>query len=233
MIQKKNQKTNIISKCINFIHGRIKIKGRDNKFDSAFFKNKKSYLRIEGNNNEIIVGGNAKKSNISIQIYGDNNKIIFGDNFKMNGIIDIGFKWHNKVNNAIIKIGNNTDINAANIIILEPDSQITIGDNCLFASEIDIWASDTHSIIDLEGNLLNYGGKIEIGNHVWIGKGVKISKNAKISDSSIVGWASVVSKKFEEPNVVIAGNPAKIVKQNVNWDELSPHNFKTKKSMLT
>lgn len=227
-MSQKNKKINIISKCLNFIQGRIKIKGKNNYFDFNFFKNKKSYLRIEGDNNQIVVGKNAEKSNLSIQIYGDNNKIIFGDNFKMNGIIDIGFKWHNKVNNAIIKIGNNTDINAANIIILEPDSEITIGNDCLFASEIDIWASDTHSITDLEGNLINYGGKIEIGNHVWIGKGVKISKKVKISDNSIVGWASVVSKKFEESNVVIAGNPAKIVKQNVDWNKLSPHNYKTK-----
>lgn len=217
-----------ISNIIKKLDGRIKIKGKNNHFDTDFTAKNKIYMKIEGNNNQIITSKTSKKSNLSIQIYGDNNIIIIGDNSGMNGIIDIGFKWHNKVNNAIIKIGTNTEINAATIVILEPDSQITIGDNCLFASEIDIWASDTHSIIDLENNLLNYGGKIEIGNHVWVGKGVKISKYAKISDNSIVGWASIVSGKFEEPNVIIAGNPAKVVKQNINWNELSPYNFKTK-----
>lgn len=219
-----------MKKFFNFlkrINGKIKVKGKNNCFDANFIANNKVYLRIEGNNNQIITGNTSKKSELSIQIYGDNNKIIIGDNYKVNGMIDIGFKWHNKVNNAIIKIGTNAHINAASIVILEPNSQITIGENCLFASEIDIWASDTHSIIDLEGNLLNYGGKIEIGNHVWVGKGVKISKYTKIADNSIVGWSSVVSGKFEDPNVIIAGNPAKIVKQNINWHELSPHNYKT------
>lgn len=46
----------------------------------------------------------------------------------------------------------------------------------------------------------------------------KIGKNVKISDNSIVGWGSIVTRKFDEPNVIIAGIPAKVVKRGVNWD---------------
>lgn len=220
----------MIKQLINLtkkLEKKIRIKGQNNSFDLDFLNKNKIYLRVEGDGNEIIAGKSLRKSDISIQIYGDNNKIIIGDNLKMNGIINIGFKWHNKTNNSTITIGNNVEINGANILLLEPNSQIRIGNNCLFANDIDIWASDTHSIVDSDGNLLNYGGHIEIGDHVWIGKNVKISKFAKISDNSIIGWSSVVSKKFEERNVIIAGNPAKVIKNNVNWDNLSPHNYKT------
>jgi len=44
---------------------------------------------------------------------------------------------------------------------------------------------------------------------------VKINKNTKISDDSIVGWGSIVTKKFEDKNIIIAGTPAKIVKRNI------------------
>ena len=43
-------------------------------------------------------------------------------------------------------------------------------------------------------------------------------KNVKIADNSIVGWGSIVTKEFNEPNVIIAGIPAKIVKRGINWD---------------
>ena len=60
--------------------------------------------------------------------------------------------------------------------------------------------------------------RVDIGNHVWVGKDVKIGKNARISDHRILGWGSIVSKEFDEPHVILAGMPAKIVKRGINWD---------------
>ena len=44
-----------------------------------------------------------------------------------------------------------------------------------------------------------------------------ICKNVRIADNSIIGAHAVVTKSFSEKNSVIAGNPAKIVKQGVEW----------------
>lgn len=35
--------------------------------------------------------------------------------------------------------------------------------------------------------------------------------------NSVVGHSTVVAKKFTDKNVVIAGNPAKIIKTDINW----------------
>ena len=43
-------------------------------------------------------------------------------------------------------------------------------------------------------------------------------QECEIADNSIVGWGSIVTKEFNEPNVIIAGIPAKIVKRGINWD---------------
>ena len=59
----------------------------------------------------------------------------------------------------------------------------------------------------------------------WIGKDVKIGKNVRIADNSIVGWGSIVTKRFEEPNVILAGIPAKVVKHGVNWDRKSINKY--------
>jgi len=38
---------------------------------------------------------------------------------------------------------------------------------------------------------------------------------------------SVVTKPFEESNIILAGNPAKIVKRNINWDRRLIDTYKT------
>lgn len=43
-------------------------------------------------------------------------------------------------------------------------------------------------------------------------------KNAQINANCIVGANSLVTKKFSEQYVVIAGNPAKIIKDDIEWD---------------
>ncbi len=56
-----------------------------------------------------------------------------------------------------------------------------------------------------------------IGNHVWIGENALILKGVKIGDNSIVGAGSVVTKDVPN-NSIVAGNPARIIKNNINWE---------------
>ena len=60
-------------------------------------------------------------------------------------------------------------------------------------------------------------GNVIIGDRVWVGTLATILKNAQIANDTIVGACSVVAKKFDTPNVAIAGNPAKIIKEGVAW----------------
>lgn len=96
---------------------------------------------------------------------------------------------------------------------------VTIGRDCLFAGNIDIRTGDYHAIFAKDtGKLLNYDQCVRIGNHVWVASDVFISKGVVISDNSVIGAHSVVTRKFNEGNVIIAGTPAKIVKGNIDWD---------------
>ena len=96
---------------------------------------------------------------------------------------------------------------------------IIIGEDCMFSYNINVRTGDYHTIVEKGTHkVLNYNADVIIGNHVWVASDVLICKNVRIADNSVVGARSVVTRRFDEPNVVIAGMPAKIVKTNINWD---------------
>ena len=58
---------------------------------------------------------------------------------------------------------------------------------------------------------------IKIGNHVWICSKVDILKGAGCGDNCVIGYRSLLTKQFDQNNVLIAGHPAKVIKENVEW----------------
>ena len=96
--------------------------------------------------------------------------------------------------------------------------KITIGERCMFSDCIEIRTGDSHSILNEQGHRINPSRDVTIGQHVWVGQGVTILKGVYIHQDSILGTKAVVVKSTTNGGVVIAGNPAKIVKENVNWD---------------
>ena len=128
-------------------------------------------------------------------------------------------------NNCSVSVGAGTTFVSADIRVREDNVNISIGEDCQFSEKIFIWASDTHTITDMDGNVTNFGKYVTIGNHVWVGYGATICKNTKIADGCIIGTGAVVSGTFDKPNCVIAGNPARVVKENAKWDRRPIQNY--------
>ncbi|WP_297130944.1 DapH/DapD/GlmU-related protein [uncultured Eubacterium sp.] len=87
---------------------------------------------------------------------------------------------------------------------------IEIGDDVTIASGTH-WVTHDNSVIKLGINATDYFGKIKIGNNCFIGTNVTLLPGVMLGDNTIVGASSVVTKSFPNGNVVIAGNPAKII----------------------
>ena len=184
-------------------------------------------IQIYGKNNEVYINPENKNSFLSLVIYGNNNKIIIDsvEPVFLKGTIGDGTT---QANNTLFHIGENSSVNKMFFILMDDGSSIKIGQNCMISCDVEMWASDTHSIFDESGTLINLGKEIIIGDSVWIGKDVKILKNTAIPNGCIVGMGSTVSKKFTIPNSIIAGIPAKVVKENISWSQQRPNEFLNK-----
>jgi acetyltransferase-like isoleucine patch superfamily enzyme len=197
----------------NKLFGRNKIKLKPkNKllYKTIWLKN--TSITVLGRNNTIIIHDLSRLLQCNITILGNNNRIEIGKN----AYLDQADFYIEDNNNQII-IGDHSSIHGFTKLATIEGTSITIGQDCMFSRDIHLRTGDSHSIINSDKIRINPSENIEIGDHVWIGTKVICLKGVHISDHSIIGAGSLVTKQFHEPHVILAGNPAKIIKHDIDW----------------
>lgn len=109
-----------------------------------------------------------------------------------------------------IQVGENFYVNYG-VVILDV-CKVKIGDNCLIAPQAGIYTACHPLERDVRVSGLEMGKPITIGNDCWIGGHASILPGVTLGDNVVVGAGSVVTKSFPS-NVVIAGNPARVIKK--------------------
>lgn len=137
-------------------------------------------------------------------------RVIFGDNIKA---------WAHAEKNvfitytpdSIIKVGSNTRLNGAGVMAY---TSIEFGDNCILGSTV-VFDSDFHPLDPKQRHNPNApvaSKPIKVGNNVWLGGQTAVLKGVTIGDNSVVAFRGVVPSDVPA-NVVVGGNPAKIIKR--------------------
>jgi len=90
--------------------------------------------------------------------------------------------------------------------------EVRIGANCFMAPGVHLYTA-THPVMARERIAgPEYGKPITIGDNVWLGGRSIINPGVTIGDNVVVGSGSVVVRDVP-PNVIVAGNPARVVRQ--------------------
>lgn len=111
-----------------------------------------------------------------------------------------------------IEIGENFYSNH-NLTILDCN-KVKFGDNVFIGPNCSFYCAMHPLDIKTRNEGLEYSKPITVGNNVWFGGDVVVLAGVTIGDGVVVGAGSVVTKNVPN-NVVIAGNPAKIIKEIV------------------
>jgi len=158
-------------------------------------------------NNSVVCG--AVSGSITIQIGADGTIVEISDNVE--GAFDLRLWRKSK-----IVIGPNSTSNGTEIICA--DSEVVIGEDCMFSSHVTIQSSDQHGIVDLKTrSIVNSAAKrVTIGNHVWLGRRALLLPDISVGSGSIIGAGSVVINNVPE-NCIAVGVPAKVVREDATW----------------
>ncbi len=105
-----------------------------------------------------------------------------------------------------VKIGNNVFIMSGCLIM--GFGSVIIDDDVMIAGGVRL-ITNNH---DLENRKILTCKPVHIKKNCWIGAGATILRGITIGENSVVGAASVVTKDVPD-NVIVAGNPAKIIRE--------------------
>jgi acetyltransferase-like isoleucine patch superfamily enzyme len=98
--------------------------------------------------------------------------------------------------------------------------KIIFSKDALIAAGVSINTDDCHTIYSVsDGMRLNpFGGVVIFDEHVWIGQQATIMGNSSIGKNTVIGAHSFVRGNEFPQNVILAGTPARVVSEGVNWD---------------
>ena len=188
------------------------IRGQGNVFDAKSVNLSEVRLDIIGDNNRIRIGAGCVLSNVYFRIRGSGHQIEFGDNCRISRGAVLWFEDRA----GVLQVGSGTTMVEVHIAVTE-NSKVIIGEDCMFANDIDIRTGDSHSVMNAQsGERLNYAEDVVISRHVWIAPHTVILKGVTIGENSIIATGAVLTKSCE-PGVIMGGNPAKVIKTGVSW----------------
>ncbi len=170
-------------------------------------------LDIAGQGHQVHIGAGCVLNQVYIRLRGHGHRLVLapGVRFTRGGEI-----WMEDQGGTLL-IGEGTTIVHARLSVIE-GTRLRIGAGSLLAYDIEVRTGDSHSILDAStGQRLNPAADVDIGERVWIGARALVLKGARVPRDSVVAAAAVVTRAFTQPGVVLAGHPARVLREGIRW----------------
>jgi maltose O-acetyltransferase len=98
-----------------------------------------------------------------------------------------------------------------NLTVLD-EAPVTIGHDAFIGPNVSIYTACHSTDVAERNSRREWAKPVTIGDNVWVGGSVTILPGVTVGNGVTIGAGSVVTKDVPD-NVVVAGNPAKIIKQ--------------------
>ena len=95
--------------------------------------------------------------------------------------------------------------------VLAATESIVLEERVFCGANVTITDTDWHGLYPQDRNVRGASGPVHIAKDVWIGMNAVVLKGVAIGEGSVVAAGSVVTKPIPA-GVVVAGNPARVVK---------------------
>jgi acetyltransferase-like isoleucine patch superfamily enzyme len=168
-------------------------------------------IRIKGNV-DIRLAKNVKITNCDISIKGKNNTLVIEEDVTIRyaQIEILG-------DNCSVYIGKKCIVGHGCYLSAKEGKSLIIKDNCMLSRNIKIMTSDGHPIYQND-YIMNPAKDVIINKNVWLADNVTVLKGVIIGNDCVVGINSTLTHSIKSHTIAV-GNPAKVVKEDVRWEE--------------
>ncbi|XOQ51811.1 MAG: hypothetical protein ACFWT7_00290 [Succiniclasticum sp.] len=143
---------------------------------------------------------------------------------RLNGKVELGQGTRLSVNRGgTLTFRENVTFVGESAVVCSKDIEFKEG--TLVSWQCQFMDTDMHSILK-NGQLINKSQSIVIGKHCWICSRCLILKGSFLHDNCVLGGGSMLLPVKHEPFSVLVGNPAKQIRENVEWSRVSPEECK-------
>ncbi len=183
-------------------------------------------IEFRGSGNILFAEPGVDLADSNINFFGDNALLYLSENRKHQYKLKLDL-WRE----TTAFFGKDNYFNGVFSAIVSERQNLIVGDGGAFSFGIWLRTADPHLIYDAAtGERTNISKSILIGDHVWIGQNALILKGCRIGSGSVISAAAVLAGKRVKSNSIYAGNPAKMIKDNVFFVDRSVHNYTKKKT---
>jgi acetyltransferase-like isoleucine patch superfamily enzyme len=166
-------------------------------------------LVIEGEGNTVRIGAGTRLG-LNMTVRGQGNQVEIGQACHLHGFVNV------LCSNARLTIGSRTTMVQGSIQLHEP-GEIVFGEDCMISSQVYVSLSDIHPIFDrATGRRINPAASVQVGDHVWAGLRCMILKGAQIGEGVVIAAGAIVSGDMPA-HAVVAGAPARVLREGVTW----------------
>lgn len=176
------------------------------------------HLTPHAKNNVVVVGHETNMYG-HYHIHGSGGLVVLGAEVRQTSSLNVWLWGHG----GLVFWGKGSTANGVTINVQGEGRRVVIGDDCMFAREVNVRDSDMHGVVDMQSEeWLNPSADVLIEPHVWVAEDAWVMKGSEVGFGSVVGGKSYVTGRVPRFSSV-AGIPAKVIRSGVSWSrEMRP-----------